>query len=168
MLKSMWGVSGPEDNMTYTRGSEQIPANTYRRRSQYSVADLWVDIIDQVVLKHTELFSFGGNVNGVNTFAGVDFADLTGGLWNSAQLLEGNNLECFLWQILREGAPSIISSLYATAEPILVIILQFIDIAATSLSCNNSAFKDLAVNGTNLLTYLGDTYPGANRSGVFI
>jgi hypothetical protein len=48
-------VTGPEDNMTYTKGAERIPDNYYRRATDYDAADLWLDIIENVSLKRPTL-----------------------------------------------------------------------------------------------------------------
>ena len=39
--------------------------------------------------------SIGGNTAGVNTFTGFDMGDLTGGVYNSKNLLNGDNFACF-------------------------------------------------------------------------
>ncbi len=39
--------------------------------------------------------NIGGNTAGVNTFAGLDIGDLTGGVYNSMNLLNGDNFICF-------------------------------------------------------------------------
>lgn len=103
--------------------------------------------------------SIGGNTNGVNTFTGLDFADITGGVFNAADLLEGNNALCFAFQFLREASPNLLSSLYATLGPILSALTDALGTVFTSLDC--PAYKDLSVNGTDLFTYFKATYPGA-------
>ena len=45
------------------------------------------------------------NTGTVNSFSGVDFGDLTGGLLNSASLLEKNNLGCFIFQLAAQAKP---------------------------------------------------------------
>lgn len=45
-LKSMYGVYGPEDNMTYLVGQEQIPANWYRRADDYDFVSLCLDLVE--------------------------------------------------------------------------------------------------------------------------
>ncbi|PQE29907.1 oxidase protein [Rutstroemia sp. NJR-2017a WRK4] len=167
-LKSFWGVTGPEDNMTYTKGAERIPDNYYRRATDYAAADLWVDIIENVSLKRPTLLSIGGNTNGVNTFTGVNLENLTGGIMNAEYLAQGNNALCFAFQILQEGAPSVVGSIYATAEPVLTFLLDAINLPLTSLACRNDAYKQLGINGVDFLKTLKTTYPGAAKSGVFL
>lgn len=42
---------------------------------------------------HT-LADIGGNTNGVNTFTGLDIGNVTGGVINGENLLEGGNFAC--------------------------------------------------------------------------
>jgi hypothetical protein len=37
----------------------------------------------------------GGNINGVNTFTGADFGNVTGGVIKGQNLLQGDNFACF-------------------------------------------------------------------------
>jgi len=39
---------------------------------------------------------------------GVDVADLSGGLFNSTSLLEGNNLACFVYQAAAQAKPDLL------------------------------------------------------------
>ncbi|TVY16126.1 Aromatic peroxygenase [Lachnellula arida] len=158
-FKSIYGVSGPDDNMVYTKGSDRIPENYYKRPELFLFMDGAKDLVHYTIIKYPQLFSIGGNTNGVNTFTGLDFADITGGVFNAADLLEGNNALCFAFQVLREGSPNLLSSLYATVGPILDALTEALGTVFTSLDC--PAYKDLSVNGTDLFTYFKATYPGA-------
>jgi len=158
-LKAIYGVSGPEDNMTYTRGSDRIPENYYRRPTDYILVEGTLDMIIEVAAKHPVLFSIGGNVDGVNSFAGVDFGDITGGAFEAARLFDGNNLLCFAFQALKEVSPNILSSVYKTLDPILTAVTSLTNTLFLSLDC--PAYRDLSVNGTDLLTFMKQTYPGA-------
>jgi hypothetical protein len=48
------------------------------------------------------------NTGTVNTYTPVDLANLTGGVFSSAKLLEGNNLACFLFQAFTAAQPDIL------------------------------------------------------------
>ncbi|RDW75389.1 hypothetical protein BP6252_06531 [Coleophoma cylindrospora] len=161
-LKTIYGVSGPDDNLVYTSGSDRIPENYYRRAADYHVIDGSVDIVSQTIIKHPVLFSIGGNTGGVNTFTGLRFNDITGGAFNATNLLEGNNALCFAFQFLKEGSPNVLSSLYATAGPVIEAITSLVSGVVLSLNC--PAYKDLSVNGTDLFSYFKATYPGAALS----
>ena len=58
-----------------------------------------LDVID-FGLKDPRLLSIGGNTGKVNTFTGVDPSALTKGIFNGATLTQGNNLECFIFQLI--------------------------------------------------------------------
>lgn len=96
ILKTFYAVSGEEGNFKYNRGHERIPDNWYTRNAgdSYSIAYLISDDLE-MVLQHLDLDSVGGNTGEVDTFTGVDLSNLTGGVFNAATLLEGNNLFCF-------------------------------------------------------------------------
>jgi hypothetical protein len=74
-------------------GHERIPENWYRRPVDYDLVELNVDVVDYV-MRHPELANIGGNLGTVNSFAGVDLENLTGGVINESMLLEDNNLIC--------------------------------------------------------------------------
>ncbi|RDW62500.1 hypothetical protein BP5796_10802 [Coleophoma crateriformis] len=161
-FKSIYGVSGPDDNLTYTSGADRIPENYYRRADDLTLPEGFLELVAQTVVKHPVLFSIGGNTNGVNTFTGIDYANITGGAFNAADLLEGNNLLCFAFQALKEGSPNLLSSLYATIAPILSEVTSLADSVMLSLNC--PAYKDLSVDGVDLFSYIKATYPGASMS----
>ncbi|KAH7333514.1 Chloroperoxidase [Rhexocercosporidium sp. MPI-PUGE-AT-0058] len=161
-LKAIYGVTGPDDDMVYVRGSDRIPENYYRRPRDFTFTDGLADLIYHTIIKRPVLFSIGGNVNGVNTFAGLNFADISGGAFNALQLLEGNNALCFVFQFVKEASPNILSSIYATVGPALSQLTEALNVIFFSLDC--PAYKDLAVSGTDLFSYFKETYPGAALS----
>ena len=48
-----------------------------------------------LILAEPNTLDIGGNTNGVNTFTGLDIGNLTAGVYNSEDLLEGDNFACF-------------------------------------------------------------------------
>ena len=96
ILKTFYAITGEDGDFQYKRGHERIPDNWYTRNADdtYSIAYLISDDLE-MVLQHLDLDSIGGNTGTVDTFTGVDVANLTGGLLNAATLMEGNNLFCF-------------------------------------------------------------------------
>lgn len=54
------------------------------------------------------IIAIGGNTGEPNTFTGVNIADLTGGVFNTQTLLEGNNLACFAFQAVSIASPDIL------------------------------------------------------------
>lgn len=77
-LKSFYAMSGPDNELVYSPGNERIPENYYTRAAdnRYTVPlidmDLW-----NLFGEHTELVAFGGNTGTVNSFTGLNIADLT-------------------------------------------------------------------------------------------
>ncbi|KAH7341354.1 Chloroperoxidase [Rhizoctonia solani] len=102
VLKSFYGITGDSASLTHQAGHERIPENWYRRADDYDIPLISLDF-DKLALEHPEFFSFGGNTGKPNSFAGVDIADLTGGAYNSKDLLTGNNLICFALQASQAG-----------------------------------------------------------------
>ena len=49
-------MSGPDDNMVYTSGSDRIPENYYRRPSDYTLVMGVQDMLIEVAAKHPVLF----------------------------------------------------------------------------------------------------------------
>ncbi|GAB7336688.1 hypothetical protein MBLNU13_g10359t1 [Cladosporium sp. NU13] len=96
ILKTFCAVTGEDGNFQYKRGHEHIPDNWYTRNAedQYSISFLISDDLE-MVLQHLDLDSIGGNTGTMDSFTGVDFAHLNGGVFNAETLLEDNNLFCF-------------------------------------------------------------------------
>ncbi|CAE6528457.1 unnamed protein product [Rhizoctonia solani] len=109
-LKSFFGVSGSSANLTYQNGYERIPENWYRRPTDYILPSFDLDLVG-MGLEHPEFLSIGGNTGKVNSFAGVDLGEITGGVYNSAKLLEGNNLVCFAFQAAQQAIPDVLKGI---------------------------------------------------------
>lgn len=108
-------------------------------------------------------YSIGGNTGTVNSFVGVDTSDITGGVLSATDLLEGNNLLCFTFEIVKTFSPSILSNLLTTVAGPLEMLTDAIGSALLSISC--PAFGDMTLGGKPLLEGLEDKFPGAARSG---
>lgn len=121
-----------------------------------------IDLVEWFT-KYPVLASIGGNLGQVDSFAGLDLEDITGGVLNATSLLEGNNLVCFVLEIVKTFTPDSLSSLFKTLEVPLKLINDAILDPILDLSC--PAFKDMTVDGTDLLTGLLNKYPGASKSG---
>lgn len=80
-------------------------------------------------------FQLGGNLGKVNTFAGVDVGNLTGGVFNSASLLEGTNLGCFIFQALPMVLPDTLNNVVSDIAPVLELVNQFTAPILGDLSC---------------------------------
>ena len=115
-------------------------------------------------LKYPVLASIGGNTGKVDTFTGLDLEDITGGVLNAVTLLEENNLVCFVLQIVKTFSPNSLSSLFKTLEAPLKLVSDAVLDPLLSLNC--PAFKDMEMDGKDLLSGLLIKYPGAGKSGV--
>ena len=78
-LKSFYAMTGTDDSdMVYTPGFERIPDNWYTR----AIGDPYdVPLVDQdltmLFAQNQELDAFGGNTGTVNSFTGLNVANLT-------------------------------------------------------------------------------------------
>jgi len=152
VLKSFYGVSGNSNSLTYQKGYERFPDNWYKRPIDYSLPALAVDSV-YAGLKHPEFLSIGGNTGTVNSFAGVNVGDITGGVFNSVNLLEGNNLICFAFQAAQQAMPDVLKGILGT---LLSVALNLFTTKITpilgDLGCPQLTKYDPAVFGT---------YPGS-------
>jgi len=136
---------------SYAEGHERIPDNWYRRAQEY-VYDtdyFTLDVVNAALL-HPKFLDVGGNMGSVNSFAGVDIANLTGGVLNSESLLQGNNLACLAYQASAQVKPDVV----------LGAVNQLTDALgnlSTKLACPQLA----ALDESQL-----QMFPGYTRSGV--
>ncbi|KAI0425471.1 Chloroperoxidase [Xylaria sp. FL1042] len=164
VMCSFFGVYEENGKQVYKEGHERIPENWYRLAVDYSLTDYNLDLVSWVI-KHPVLLSIGGNQGKVNTFAGLDIANLTGGVLNAASLLEGNNLVCFVLTVLKTFVPSsLTSSVLASLGPVLKLLDDLLLHPLLDLSC--PAFADLTLGGEDLWSALLDRYPGAKQCGM--
>lgn len=66
-------MTGDYPDFTWTPGYEKIPANWYRRTStnQYTLVGAVLDVAAGWI-RDPSAFRLGGNVNGTNTYVGID------------------------------------------------------------------------------------------------
>ncbi|KAF6803852.1 oxidase [Colletotrichum musicola] len=160
-LKSFFAVSGEDGNLTYNKGWERIPENWYRTPVEYGLVPLNQDLV-ALIAKYPELGSIGGNMGKVNSFAGVDLSDLTGGVLNLTKLLEGNNLLCFVFEILETATPNSLSTIFSIVDVPLRLVTDTVGAAILNLAC--PAFKDMTVGGKRFDEGIKAQYPGARFS----
>ncbi|KAF7558013.1 heme-thiolate peroxidase [Cylindrodendrum hubeiense] len=161
-LKSFYAVQGKEGNFTYKRGWERIPENWYRRPVDYGLIDLNLDILASVA-KYPELGSIGGNMGKVNSYAGVNPSDVTGGVLNLTEMLQGNNLLCFVFEVVKTVSPNSLSTLFSIIEGPLSLITDTLGASILDLSC--PAFDDLSVGGKSFEKGIKSKFPGAKLAG---
>jgi hypothetical protein len=136
VLKSFYGVTGEDGKFVYNRGHERIPDNWYTRNAAdlYTIPYLNLDTLQQAS-EHPEFLSIGGNTGTVDSFTGVDPSMLTGGIFNAATLLQGNNLLCYATQLLVQGLPDILSGLLTDTNAAEDKLGSVLNDATNSLGC---------------------------------
>lgn len=121
----------------------------YRRSEPYTLAYFLAEDYPPLVAAEPRTMNIGGNTAGVNTFTGVDIGDLTGGVYNSQNLLNGDNFACFC-----KSSHTNLTSMAINDRPLDYRLLQ----SSVNWELNNAV-------GGELLT-IGDTV-GAVMGSVF-
>jgi hypothetical protein len=109
-LQTWFGVTGTNGQYSVQNfGYERIPDKWYRRSlaAPYTIPYFLGDVAAAASL-YPKFLSVGGNQGGqTSSFAGVDVGNLTGGVFNSKTLLQGNNLGCFAFQASTQFKPDV-------------------------------------------------------------
>lgn len=137
VLKSMMGITGEPGSFVWAPGQERIPMNWYRRPSAvpYTIPTAVADVIAGYV-KTPSTLRLGGNMGTVNSFAGVDFGDLTGGVYNEKTLFQGDNFACFVFQATSAGLPAVLQNTLTDIEPAMALVNKyFFGPALAGLTC---------------------------------
>lgn len=154
VFKSFFGVYEESEGgeLVYREGHEQIPEKWFRTGVDYGLVGLNADLVGWVTA-HPRLGSIGGNMGAVDTFAGVQLEDVTGGVLNATSLLEGNNLMCFALEAVKTFAPNGLATVFKTLEAPLALLDDALVDPLLDLGC--PAFGDLTAGGFAV-------FPGAN------
>jgi hypothetical protein len=105
---------------------------------------------------YSKFASVGGNTGTVNSFAGVDLANLTGGVYSSENFLQGNNAVCFAFQSAYLAAPGLLRGLFADITTPLNMIASAVATATSGLNCP-------VLNSIDTSQFAGH-YPGYSQS----
>jgi len=157
VLKQFFSVTGEPGNFVHTRGQERIPENWYRRPTgnamtiPQTIADININNA-----MYPGIIRFGGNTGEVNSFAGVDVTDLTGGVFNGADLTDPNKASCFLLQASLAGMPDV-------ANPLLGATGTLIGWATEQLGPLSKQFGCPQIKSFN--NQLFNKFPGAKSTG---
>ena len=113
-LKSFFAITEAEDGtLTYTPGHERIPDNWYRRPlgevNEYTPESFAEDLV-KIAAVAPEAVSVGGNTGTVNSFAGVDLGDITGGVYHTSDLLNPTKFVCYFYQLTLALVPDFLRS----------------------------------------------------------
>lgn len=126
----------------YTPGTEHLLPSWTRRplHATFGLDDIVLNLLHAASIDPS-LISLGGNTGTVNSFAGVDAGDITGGVLHTANLIQDPQaLACFLYQTgIEEVVPTFVHSIYNATG-------QALDFLAKNL---NIPFKKLATAGNN-------------------
>ncbi|KAK0127152.1 hypothetical protein ONS96_006705 [Cadophora gregata f. sp. sojae] len=148
VLKSFFAITGQQGNFKWTEGYEKIPDNWYKRAigDEYTIPFFNSGLV-AAALQYPQFLSVGGNVGKVNSFAGVDLVDVTGGVYNSQNLAQGNNAMCFAYQFAQQAAPDILKGLFSSVTKPLAQLNSALAPVFAQLGCpqleriDNSQFK---------------------------
>lgn len=163
-LMSWFSYSGdPQGELTYKYGYERIPAPYYKRHplQEWTLADI-LAAVSQQIAAYPETSGVGGNTGTVNSFAGVNVGDLTGGAYNAmTDLTDPAKLGCFISQNIQAEAPSFISNIAQDeAQQALLSYLtsDLIPTLAKSFGeCNDILSKKAKTSADYKATYPGLT-----------
>ncbi|KAL8702424.1 MAG: hypothetical protein Q9201_004399 [Fulgogasparrea decipioides] len=156
-LKSFFAVSGESGKFTYRPGYERIPDNWYKRAvgHEYTIADYLLDVL-QFALRDPRLLSVGGNTGTPNSFTGVNITALTKGVFNAATLAQGNNLQCFIFQLIQAETPGLLTGVYEDVTKALQPLVDNIAGNLKGLGCPQ-------LMGIDRSQY--EKFPGYKKSG---
>ncbi|KAF7597427.1 hypothetical protein BBP40_003674 [Aspergillus hancockii] len=152
IVRNFFSIYGEEGSFTYREGWERIPENWYKTPVDYGLVQLNLDTLDWLQM-YPELGSF----------TGIDLSDATGGVFNLTTLLEGNNLLCFVFEVLKFLSPNALAGLYKTLSVPLHMVGDAISTPLLNFAC--PAFKDLQMGGTPFWEAVQNDFPGAAKSG---
>ncbi|KAI4245550.1 MAG: hypothetical protein L6R42_010153, partial [Xanthoria sp. 1 TBL-2021] len=135
-FKSFFAVTGESGNFKYQPGYERIPDNWYKRAigTEYSIPAFLLDVL-QFAHQDPRLLSVGGNTGTTNSFTGINVTALTKGVFNGATLAQGNNLQCFIFQLIQAEAPGLLTGLYEDLTKALQPLTDSIQGAIGGLGC---------------------------------
>ncbi|KAJ7713274.1 hypothetical protein B0H16DRAFT_1743423 [Mycena metata] len=92
-----------------------------------------------------ELLPIGGNIHGKNTYAPIDIGNLTGGVFNAASLLEGNNAACLVLQAVQILVPDALSDLVGLVGVIVSKLVDGIGPLLNGLTCPQLTKMDRSI-----------------------
>lgn len=163
-MKSFFAITENADgSLTYQKGYERIPDNWYRRPlgevNAYSPASFAIDFA-QVAAAVPEAASVGGNTGQVNSFAGVDLGDITGGAYHTSDLLDPKKFVCFFYQLTLAVVPDFLrsealgTSLAAALKLLHSQVDQFVDPSCATIGKTLSHSSAGVVNAKSVIRKL--------------
>lgn len=113
-LKSFFAINEALDGtLIWQPGYERIPDNWYRRPlgavNDYSPQSFALDLV-KIAQTVPEAVSIGGNTGTVNSYAAVNLGNLTGGAYQTTDLLNPTKFVCFFYQLSLAVVPDFLRS----------------------------------------------------------
>ncbi|QIW98310.1 hypothetical protein AMS68_003828 [Peltaster fructicola] len=157
-FKTFFGVAGEPGNFQWLKGQERVPEDWYRRPSYapYEAQDVVGDVAIGY-LAYPKTLKFGGNTGTVNSFTGLNVANISGGVLDATTLFQGDNFACFAFQLLQQGLPNFLSTLINDIAPATDLVNKYVGPIVGGLSCPQLG---------NLSLGLFDHFPGYKYSPV--
>jgi hypothetical protein len=120
----------------YSSAPIHLSDNWYRRPigDEYTIPAFTLEAVE-LQLAVPERVAVGGNLGTVNSFTGVNLADLTGGVYNSQTLLQGNNLICFGYQTLLTVVPDVLKGLVGDVSSALNVLTSRVAPSFAQFNC---------------------------------
>jgi hypothetical protein len=133
-LKSFFAITGKSGKFVYKEGHERIPDNWYKRPigDEYTIPGFLADVLD-FGEKYLPFLQTGGNTGKVNSFTPIDLGSVTRGVFSSASLLEGNNLECYVFQASQNAIPDILGGSQSSIGNMNSVLKPLSDTVVTRL-----------------------------------
>lgn len=121
VLLSFHGVDqAPNGRLTVNVGHEKIPDNLYRRPLDSPLTTLeFISQTSEIIRKYPRAGSIGGNTGTVNSFAVLDLANFTGGVFNAGDLADPVKLSCFLYQVSQILALPVLRKIFTNTKAAL-------------------------------------------------
>ena len=149
VMKSFFSITGTKGNFKWTPGYEKIPDNWYKRAigDEYTIPYFQTDL-GAAALQYPQFLDVGGNTGKTNTFTGLDLQSLTGGVYNTKTLGQGDNAMCFAYQFAQQAAPDLLKGLFSSVTKPLAQLNQALAKVFAELSCpqlqkiDNSQFSN--------------------------
>ena len=113
-LKSFFAITEkPDGSLTWQPGYERIPNNWYRRplglENEYSPNSFNLDLV-KIAQTVPQAVSVGGNTGTPNSYAAVNLGDLTGGAYQTTDLLNPPQFVCYFYQLTLATVPDFLRS----------------------------------------------------------
>lgn len=136
VLKSFFSITGQPGSFSWTPGGEQIPDNWYKRAigDEYTIPYFNSDLT-AAAAQYPQFLDVGGNTGTTNTFTGLDLQNITGGVYNTETLGQGDNAQCFAYQFAQQAAPDILKGLFSSITQPLSQLNDALAKVFAELSC---------------------------------